>query len=196
MFEKDGEEQVRSAFDDGPKERRQFWLGSLVVVVMVLAVVGTVIAAGPLQRPLLRDIVLTSEDMKEITGVGGEWTQTILMFNDTEESKQGCISSMIFFGNYSPLLITIWIMDRGNAIGAVQTYDELLAMDPSLMNSTQLEIGDECVIAGTFASGNGTLTVATLCFHQGSYCVRMLFNGDLATRDLCIGVAQAQASRL
>lgn len=168
----------------------------LVIVVIVLSVVGTIIAVGPLQRPLLRDIVLTSDDMKEITGVGGKWTQSILMFNSSEEPQQGCISSMIFFGNNSPLAITIWIMDMESAIGAVRTYDGLLAEDQSMINSAQLEIGDECVLAGTFAPEDSSISVAALYFHQGGYCVRMLFNGDLATRDLCIGVAQAQASRL
>jgi hypothetical protein len=94
------------------------------------------------------------------------------------------------------MFVTIWVWDMRNGIVPDQKFDELVASDQNLNNVTHLEIGDECVFQGAFIPEDGPFTAAGLCFHQGRYCVQMVFFGELTTQDLLIGVAQAQASRL
>jgi hypothetical protein len=173
---------------------RPVWTGLLVIVVIILATVSVAMLSGR-HGSSLENIVLQSEDMDDITGHEEGWAQNFFGITESEDGYQACLSNMVL-ENDVHMFVTIWVWDVRNGVGAAQKFHELVASNQNFDNITHLEIGDDCVFQGAFIPVDGPFTGAVLCFHQGRYCVQMVFSGELTTQDLCIGVAQAQASRL
>lgn len=182
MSNNDGEARFRSAIDSWSKGMRPFWPGLLVIVLIVLAGVS-VATVSARNGTSLENIVLQAEDMNNITGVEGGWAQDFFGITETEDGHQACLSNMVL-ENEAHMFVTIWVWDMRNGIVADQKFDELVASDQNLNNVTHLEIGDECVFQGAFIPEDGPFTAAGLCFHQGRYCVQMVFFGELTTQDL------------
>ncbi len=196
MSNNDGEAKRWRAVGNGSEGTKPLWLGLSVIVVIVLAVIAVVMMAG-LQRSSMKGIVLQAEDMGNITGLDGNWAQD--HFIDSDEStgsSRYCLSQMTVSNGTNAQMITIWVYDMRSPIEAGQKYDELVASNQNLINTTQLGVGEAGILDGAFVPEDGPVSGAFLCYCQGNYCVQMVFMGNMTTKALCTEVAQAQADLL